>query len=124
MSRSVLLIDKQALFHNIRSLYQFSGKPIIAVVKSDAYGVGVKYIANLLESLREVEFLAVACVEEGVELRMLGVKKPILVLGGVLRGEGKALVDYKLTPVISHREHLRAVEGLKVPLHIKFDTGR
>jgi alanine racemase len=47
MSRSVLLIDKEALFHNIRSLYQFSGKPIIAVVKSDAYGVGVKYIASL-----------------------------------------------------------------------------
>ena len=123
MSRSVLLIDKQALTHNIRSLYQFSGKPIIAVVKSDAYGVGVKYIASLLESLREVEFLAVACVEEGIELRKLGVKKPILILGGVLKGERKALVDYKLTPVISHREHLRAVEGLKVPLHLKFDTG-
>lgn len=123
MSRSVLLIDKEALLHNIRNLYQFSGKPIIAVVKSDAYGVGVKYIANLLESLREVEFLAVACVEEGIELRRLGVKKPILILGGVLKDERKALVDYKLTPVISHREHLRAVEGLKVPLHLKFDTG-
>jgi alanine racemase len=38
-----------------------------------------------------VEFLAVACVEEGIELRKLGVKKPILILGGVLKGEGKAL---------------------------------
>ncbi len=123
MPRSVLLIDKQALLHNVQSLYQFSRKPIIAVVKSDAYGVGVKHIASVLDSSREVALLAVACVEEGIELRKLGVKKPILILGGVLKGEGRALVDYKLTPVISHREHMKAVEGLRIPLHLKYDTG-
>jgi len=123
MSRSILTIDSKALEFNIKSLSKFSKKPVIAVVKSDAYGVGVKHIAKILEGIKEVEFFAVACVEEGVELRKLGIKKPILILGGVLKGEEKAIKEYSLTPVVSHPEHLKPLEGLNVPIHVKYDTG-
>ncbi|WP_333784983.1 alanine racemase [Thermocrinis sp.] len=123
MSRSILSIDSKAIEFNVKSLSQFSQKPIIAVVKSDAYGVGVRHIAKILEGIKEVEFFAVACVEEGVELRKLGIKKPILVLGGVLKGEEKAIEEYFLRPVVSHFEHLKALEGVNVPIHVKYDTG-
>ncbi|WP_448584591.1 alanine racemase [Thermocrinis sp.] len=123
MSRSVLTIDSKALEFNVKSLSKFSKKPIIAVVKSDAYGVGVAHVVQLLERIKEVELFAVACVEEGIELRKMGIKKPILVLGGVLKGEGKAIEEYSLTPVVSHIEHLKALDGLNVPIHIKYDTG-
>ncbi|MCX8075998.1 MAG: alanine racemase [Aquificaceae bacterium] len=123
MSRAVLFIDRDALYENVKNLYLFSKKPIIAVVKADAYGVGATYVANILEQVEEVSALAVACVEEGVELRRLGIKKKILVLGGVLKGEERALVEYKLTPVVSHVEHLKALEGLNLHIQVKYDTG-
>ncbi|RMH81160.1 MAG: alanine racemase [Acidobacteria bacterium] len=123
MSRAFLIIKADAIKQNVRRLFEFSGKPLIAVIKANAYGVGMVQIGKLLESLEEVSSLAVACVEEGIELRKAGIRKKILVLGGVLRGEEKAFLDYELTPVVSHREHLRALEGLNIPFQVKYDTG-
>ncbi|MDQ7082395.1 MAG: alanine racemase [Aquificota bacterium] len=61
---------------------------MIAVVKSDAYGMsGARWVAPILEKLPEVKAFAVACPEEGVVLRELGVRKEILVLGGLLPGD-------------------------------------
>ncbi|MCX8060179.1 MAG: alanine racemase [Aquificaceae bacterium] len=123
MPRAELRISKENLLRNLELLYSFSGKPLIAVVKADAYGLGAPLVASVLEERKEVSALAVACVEEGIELRKAGIAKKILVLGGVLKGEEKALVEYRLTPVVSHREHLRAVEGLPIPIQVKYDTG-
>ncbi|MCS7196698.1 MAG: alanine racemase [Aquificaceae bacterium] len=123
MPRAILYIDREKLIENARKLYQFTGKPLIAVVKADAYGVGAPQVTPILEELEEVSALAVACVEEGLELRKAGIKKKILVLGGVLKGEEKAFVEYSLTPVVSHREHLKALEGIDVPIQVKYDTG-
>ncbi|MEN3029024.1 MAG: alanine racemase [Aquificaceae bacterium] len=123
MPRAILYIDRENLTENARKLYQFTGKPLIAVVKADAYGLGALQIATALERLEEVSALAVACVEEGIELRKAGIRKKIIVLGGVLRGEEGAFVEYSLTPVVSHREHLRALEGIDIPIQVKYDTG-
>ncbi len=123
MSRAKLRIRAKSLEENVKSLYNFSQKPIIAVVKADAYGVGALYVASILENLKEVSTLAVACVEEGIELRNAGIRKKILVLGGVLKGEEKAFVEYNLTPVVSHKEHLKALEGINIPIQVKYDTG-
>ncbi|MDQ7037590.1 MAG: alanine racemase [Aquificota bacterium] len=121
--RSVLQIDREALVHNAREIFRFSGKGIIAVVKSDAYGIGARWVAPILEKLPEVKAFAVACPEEGVVLRELGVRKEILVLGGLLPGDLDAVKEYRLTPVVSDIEHLRVIGGEDVPFHIKYDTG-
>ncbi len=123
MSRAELRIRVSSLENNIKSLYRFSQKPIIAVLKANAYGVGALQVALLMDKLEEISALAVACVEEGIDLRKVGVKKKILVLGGVLKGEEKAFVEYNLTPVVSHKEHLKALAGLNIPIQIKYDTG-
>ncbi len=123
MARAILEISANAIRHNIRALRDFSNKKIIAVVKANAYGMSAFHICSVLEHMDEVSSYAVACVEEGVELRKAGFKKDILILGGVLKGEEKALIEYHLTPVISHREHLKAIEGLQVGFHVKYDTG-
>lgn len=123
MPRSLLRIRAESLKENVKNLYNYSKKPIIAVVKADGYGVGAFPISRILESLDEVSAFAVACVEEGVLLREAGIKKKILVLGGVLREEAKAFLEYKLTPVVSHWEHLKALEGLDIPIQVKYDTG-
>ena len=121
--RSVLKIKRSSLEHNVKEIFKFSGKRIIAVVKSDAYGMGVRHVAPILDELAEVDSFAVACVDEGILLRELGVKKEILVLGGVLPEEVAPLKELRLTPVVSDREHLELLKGEKIKFHLKYDTG-
>jgi len=121
--RSVLQIKRSAIEHNIKELYRFSGKKIIAVIKSDAYGMGVRFIAPILRELSEIDSFAVACVEEGVFLREMGIKREILILGGVLPEEIQAVRDYRLTPVVSDKEHLRIIGNEDIKFHVKYDTG-
>ncbi|WP_457600016.1 alanine racemase [Hydrogenivirga sp.] len=121
--RSVLRIRRSAVEHNVRRLSSFSGKKLIAVIKSDAYGMGVKYVAPILRELPEVESFAVACVDEGVLLRELGVKREILILGGVLPEELEAVKEHGLTPVVSDTEHLKVIGRENIRFHVKYDTG-
>ena len=121
--RSVLRISKDAVRRNVEEIHRFCGKKIIAVVKSDAYGMGVRHVAPILRELGPVDSFAVACVEEGVLLRELGVKREIIVLGGILPEELEAVKDYGLTPVVSDPEHLKIIGKENVSFHIKYDTG-
>lgn len=123
MSRAKLLIHKDRIVRNVKKLHEFSGKKLVAVIKSNAYGMGAVNLAKLLEPLPEVDSFAVACVEEGATLRQAGVQKDILVLGGVLKEEVSFLKNYRLTPVISDFKHLEAIKGLDIKFHVKYDTG-
>ncbi|MDX1640541.1 MAG: alanine racemase, partial [Balneolaceae bacterium] len=77
---SVAEINLTAIAKNIQSIKERSGdKKILAVVKCDAYSHNAVKVSSHIEE--QVDWLAVACVDEGIELRMGGIKKPILVLG-------------------------------------------
>ena len=121
--RSVLRIDRAAVERNTEEIYRFSGKKIIAVVKSDAYGISVKHVVPILRELEPVDSFAVACVEEGVLLRELGVKKEIVILGGILPEELEVVKEFRLTPVVSDPEHLKVIGKENVKFHVKYDTG-
>ncbi|NPA32515.1 MAG: alanine racemase [Aquificae bacterium] len=123
MKRAVLEIDEERIGENVRKIYEFSKKKIIAVVKADAYGVGASLIAKILEPMKYVDSFAVACAEEGVKLRSEGIKKEILILGGVLKEEVPLIKEYGLVPVVSDDAHLEALKGHDIPFHVKYDTG-
>lgn len=123
MPRSLLIIKRESIKENVKNLYVYTGKPIIAVVKADGYGIGAIPVSLILENLKEVSAFAVACPEEGIQLRKAGIKKKILVLGGVLKDEVQAFLEYNLTPVVSHWEHVKALEGVDIPIQVKYDTG-
>ena len=122
-------VDPDALRHNMIAARALAGSAeILAVVKANAYGHGAVLVARALEALG-VRFLAVALIEEGVELRRAGVRVPILVLGGSYEGGYDWLLKYELTPTLFRREHVeglaraaRAV-GHPVKAHLKVDTG-
>ncbi len=123
-------IDLNALAFNFRQLRKRvpKGVKILAVVKADAYGHGAIPISLKLEKLG-VEYLGVALVEEGVELRKGGVKTPVLVLGGIYGGDVENIFRFNLTPVVFHKEALesisRGAQGgrRKIRVHLKVDTG-
>ena len=123
-------IDLNAFKHNlgkIRSLLEPQVK-IMAVVKTDAYGHGA--IPSAKAAIEAgADWLGVAILEEGVELRTSGIDAPILVMGGIFPDETKNLIQYGLSTGVSDlslaNELARQADkqGKTVGVHIKIDTG-
>jgi alanine racemase len=101
---------------------------IIAVVKANAYGHGARPVAATLEKAGAV-MLAVADIEEGVDLRRAGVTAPILIFGALSVSDLDGVFDYNLTPTISSPaagEALQAgaaTRAATLHYHLKIDTG-
>jgi alanine racemase len=121
-------VDLDRLSANVRALGSLAGRPVMPVVKADAYGHGAATVGRHLESLG-VPMLAVAYVEEGVALRRAGVAVPVVVLAGFTRAQVPVMVEHGLVPVVSTPYTLAAVLGAaserRAPgaVHLKVDTG-
>lgn len=123
-------INLDALVHNF-NYYRSLLKPetgLVAMVKASGYGTGAPGIARTLQA-QGAAYLAVAVVDEGVELRRAGITMPIMVLNPITTNY-KALFDNRLEPsVFSMREldllrHEAGRCGVNdFPVHIKLDTG-
>jgi alanine racemase len=125
-------VSLQAIGRNLRRIRRHIGpKPqILAVVKSNAYGLGAVPVAKALEKAGAERF-GVTCANEGVELRESGIRKPILVLTGFWPGEEKRFIADRLTPSVTRLEDVRALERAaksarvksRLRFHLKINTG-
>ncbi len=119
-------IDLESLFNNIKKLKKITGRKIIAVVKADAYGHGIE-IAQYME--KKVSMFAVATVEEGINLRELGIKKPILLLGNLEISCLDEISNFDLTPTIASLHSIKTLRkyletnGGMIATHLEIDTG-
>ena len=79
--RTYMDIDLDAIRRNIRNAKQGKDKneKVCAVIKADGYGHGAVQIAKNISDI--VDFFAVACIDEAMELVQNGIKHPILILG-------------------------------------------
>jgi alanine racemase len=121
-------IDLTRLAANFRAIEAFAGRPLMPVVKADAYGHGAARVALFFESLG-APLLTVAFVEEAVPLRRAGVRAPIVVMAGAGPEEARDVVEHGLTPVVASARSLAgalaAARESRSPLavHVKVDTG-
>ncbi|MCK5571091.1 MAG: alanine racemase [Spirochaetes bacterium] len=120
-------LDSKAPDYNLKELRRSANKDILfcAVVKSNAYGHGAARMVKLLPS---ADWFAVNSLEEGQELRALGVKKPVLILGHVPIDRINEAVQADLQLTIYNQESIEALARLnlyKKParVHLKIDTG-
>lgn len=123
-------INLDAIEKNILELKSFVRKDtkILAVVKADAYGHGSSMIApTLLAS--GVDYLGVASIDEGMELRNNKFTCPILVLGAAPVWAFDYAAENNISLSLFLPNHLEAAEltykktGLRTKAHIKLDTG-
>jgi alanine racemase len=126
-----ITIDLSALEHNLNQVKRLIDPDtrIMAIVKSDAYGHGLLRVSQLLEK-KNIYALGVAHLHEALQLRLNGIKVPIVVLCGIRsREDSEEVVEKALTPVVyelSSAELLSQValrKGKKVNIHLKIDTG-
>ncbi|HON14511.1 MAG TPA: alanine racemase [Treponema sp.] len=104
-------------------------KPAICIpVKADAYGHGAVRV-GIAAIKAGAKFLAVASVQEGIELREAGIVAPILLFSLPIPEEVEDVVRYQITPLVPDVDFARMVGetaarlGETLPVHIKIDTG-
>jgi len=125
-----LEIDLNAMVQNLnyyRSLLNDHVKTMV-MVKALSYGSGNVEIANLLQ-FHKVDYLAVAFIDEGIQLRRAGIHLPIMVLNPDPSSFGPML-DYQLEPEVYSLAVIQALYELahyreikNYPIHVKLDTG-
>lgn len=127
---TVLEVNLDSVVHNYNNFRSRvnPGTGIVCMVKASGYGAGSYELAKTLQS-QGAAYLAVAVLDEGVDLRKAGITMPIMVLNPKVTNY-KTLFAYNLEPEIYSFEILNEIihEARKYgingyPVHIKLDTG-
>jgi alanine racemase len=128
MRPTYLEVDLSQLKANLEAIRsQVAPAKVMPMVKSNAYGHGVDGVAPVLEPY--VDCFGVALVEEGIHLRELGIRKPILVAGATFVEQVPLFAEYDLTLTGSSVQLLDAAEEVSratrspIKTHLKIDTG-
>lgn len=129
--RTILQVSLPALVQNLnyyRSLITPATK-VVAMVKAMCYGLGDAELINELQYYN-IDYLAVAYTDEGVNLRKKNINLPIIVLGAEAESF-EMMINYGLEPEIfnfySLRELVKALSShadiKEFKIHLKIDTG-
>lgn len=122
-ARSWVDIDLGALVANARTIAEASGTRLLPMVKANGYGLGAARVAVALEALDPWGF-GVATVDEGVELRAAGVRRPILVVSPLSSETLGPMVEHGFRPAIGDPGMLRCwLARSTSPFHLEIDSG-
>ena len=122
-------IDLGILGRNLAAIHQKTGRPVLLPVKANAYGHGLVGVGKAAIDNGWADWLGVATVCEGVELREAGVDAPILKLSGALPDETEDAVAHDLRLAITDHESVEWVQAAAVrtghtaKVHLSIDTG-
>ncbi len=127
--RTYAAIDLDAVLYNYNNIRAKlpQGVKLLGVIKADAYGHGAVALGKLLDD--KCDFFGVACIEEAIELKEVGIKTPVLILGRVFPWDYEAVVKYDIRIPIFSFEDAKALsdvavkQGKTVPFHFCIDTG-
>lgn len=124
-------IDLDAVLFNFDQMSRKlpKGTKIMAVVKTDAYGHGAVPLAALLEPYDYLWGYATATIDEAVELRQAGIRKPILILGYTFPECYPQIVKYGIRQTVFQMDMAEELskeavrQNKKAYIHVKLDTG-
>ena len=122
-------INLDAIYQNVENAKKIL-KPdtgMMAVIKADGYGHGAVEIADTIDALADA--YGVAILEEGIELRRAGVRKPILILGYTAPEQYEELIANDIATAAFTLEMAEKLSATAVrmgrvgKIHLKLDTG-
>jgi alanine racemase len=126
-------ISTRSLENNYRFLESLAPRDteLMAILKADAYGHSLALCAPAVVRAG-ARWIAVTSVEEGMAARALCPQTRVMVIGGVVPGQGAEVVNHGLTAVVWESAQVDDLEaaartaGLRagsLPLHLEIDTG-
>ena len=120
-----MLLSKENLRHNLSVIRgRYPSCKIIAMVKANAYGHGIRSVGRVLDG--HVEYLGVASIDEGLILRNLGIQTPIILMEGVFCVSEFTLAwQHGMAVVFHSKEQWQWFKSVPTPLRawLKLDTG-
>lgn len=126
--RTWVQINLGAIDCNYKSIRKtFPGVQVMSVLKGNAYGHGIRGILPVCD--RHTDAFAVATVEEGLEIRKYGSRKPVLLFGPVPTVQMALAAAEDLTFTVGDLCYAQMLNsqlqasGLTATCHIKIDTG-
>ncbi|MBX9723480.1 MAG: alanine racemase [Candidatus Obscuribacterales bacterium] len=123
-------VDLNAIERNIAVIRSWlnPGTRLMTVVKSDAYGHGAAGIAEVLAACG-ADWLGVASIDEGCQIRATGVQLPILLLSPCPAWALPTALDADLTLTVTSSSQIEDISAVcqrlkrKASIHLKIDTG-
>jgi alanine racemase len=122
-------IHVENLRHNVQQVgRRAGGRPILAVIKNNGYGLGVENVARVFGPLPEVAGCAVVKLDEAVRVSEAGFKKPILLMGpfdekDVANIAAKNILPMVYTPIGPVFDRVASRLQRPVAVHVCVDTG-
>lgn len=125
-----LEIIGDAFRHNAREVARLAGgRPVLAVVKNNAYGIGDMLVGPVLDQCAEVGGIACVRPAEALAMRAAGVKKTILTMAELGEDESVELVRAGVTlscwldDAPERLQRISQKAARRVPVHVYLDTG-
>lgn len=123
-------IHLQNIRSNIEGIRRSIGeqRKILIAVKSNAYGHGAVEVSRMAKVIG-VDWLGIATVPEGIELRNAGISLPILKFSPAFPEEMRAAIENEITLSVCEKVNIvklnevAADSGRKTNVHLKVDTG-
>lgn len=123
MRATIMEVDIEKLNYNISEIQKYVGnKKIMPIVKANAYGT---YINKRVDILNNFNIIAVAIVDEAIEIRKLGYDKDIFILNQPAMEDIPDILEYNLTIGLSSVEFLEELTNIQneIKVHIEIETG-
>lgn len=121
---TVMEVDLNAFKYNLEQIQKYVGSKvkIMPVIKANAYGTYINKVNSIIEKF---DIVAVALVDEAVELRKQGYKNEIFVLNQPYKNEIEKIVENNITIGISSDSFLEEIGNLdnKIRVHVEIGTG-
>lgn len=127
-TRAVIYLEN--LKNNIRTIRKHlkPGIKICMAVKADAYGHGAIEVSRVAFE-EKVDYLGIATLREGVEIRSTGMPVPVLLLSLPVPEEIPEIVTYNILPIVADKQLIQVVaaeaekQAKRLAVHLKVDTG-
>jgi alanine racemase len=116
-------VSKSALIHNLDVFRSVSGKPVIPVLKGNAYGHGIDVVAYALKD-QELSYIAVDGYFEALRIREVS-NQPVLVMGAIKPANFAHMKYDKFAFVVHDEAAIKALgqTGKKIKVHLECNTG-
>lgn len=124
-----LEIEPRHLAANVAEVARAAGgRPILAVIKNNGYGLGVVEVARILAPLPQIAGFAVIKLHEAIAIRDAGITTPVLLMGPVDERDlmemwARDVMPMVYTPIGESLQRVATNAGRPVRIHVCVDTG-
>lgn len=132
-SKPWIELSKEAYLHNASQISKMAGgRPVVAVLKNNAYGLGDVQVAKILDNSKHIAGIALVKDERTITMRKEGVSKSILLMGDFDSSIAETLVENEITLSVFSKDSFKKIDALakktnkaiKVALYIDTGLGR